>query len=476
LDIRFKNSLDVDLSVIEYRYDNRLNRTSQGISLPDGTTESISYEYDNLDRLTDVSYSNLSKTVVYSYDDLGNRMNKTEDEATINYTYDKDNNHLTSISTGENYTYNDRGDMMSSDGTTFDYDEEGRLISVDMGDSTLGFLYSAEGKRIRKIADKGTTADTTYYIYDGMNVVVELNGSLNKKTSYGYIGAMLVMVEDEADNKHYYSHDGLGSIIAIYDASGNYVNVYMYDEFGNFLQKTENISNSYYYTGQEFDKWSGLYNLRNRYYNASLGRFTQLDPIVDLLGVENMQEINGYTYVANNPMILVDPFGLCGEDGLPEWLPEWLWSENDWIYVVASGGGGLIGAVELGAFYLIKPGTTEYHEWYFVSAGLGLGAGGSVQIEVGSFRLFIDNPSSLPNWSWTITGFAAGGKGVAGQITFPLADFRDWVGTGDYGGSGGYAVGAGAGISAMRTRTWYKGKKNVLPEKIRSIVQEYQNK
>jgi len=264
-------------------------------------------------------------------------MNKTEDEAAIAYNYNKDNNHLTSISTGESYNYNDRGDMMSSDGNTFDYDEEGRLISVDMGDSTLSFLYSAEGKRIRKIADKGTTADTTYYIYDGMNVVVELNGSLNKKKSYGYIGAMLVMVEDEADNKHYYSHDGLGSIIAIYDASGNYVNVYMYDEFGNFLQKSENISNSYYYTGQELDAISGLYNLRNRYYNASLGRFTQLDPIVDLLGIENMQELNGYAYVANNPMILVDPFGLCGEDGF------------DWMAfghtIVTVGGGATLGFV-----------------------------------------------------------------------------------------------------------------------------------
>jgi len=114
-----------------------------------------------------------------------------------------------------------------------------------------------------------------------------------------------------------FSHDALGSIIAIYDASGSYVNVYMYDEFGNFLRKTESVVNSYYYTGQEFDKWSGLYNLRNRYYNASLGRFTQLDPIIDLLGLENMQELNGYTYVANNPMVLVDPFGLCG---LPVWV------------------------------------------------------------------------------------------------------------------------------------------------------------
>jgi len=371
LDVRFKNPSDVDLSVVEYEYDDRLNRTSQSINLPNGATESISYEYDNLDRLTDVSYSNLSKTVVYSYDDLGNRETMTENGATINYTYNKDNNHLNSISTGESYTYNDRGDMMSSNGTSYSYDEEGRLTSVSMGDSTLEFLYSAEGKRIRKISRSNSNVDTTYYLYDGMNAVVELDGDLNKKKSYSYIGVMLVITEDNAGNKHYYSHDGLGSIIAIFDASGSYVNVYMYDEFGNFLQKLENVSNNYYYTGQELDGWSGLYNLRNRYYNASLGRFTQLDPIADLLSLENMQELNGYTYVANNPMILIDLFGLCG--GLDNiWIGALLIASGEVFFGVEGGSGAVLNLNDPNLRALIS--TRGYK--------IGLGAGGDIGLAV----------------------------------------------------------------------------------------------
>jgi len=241
---------------------------------------------------------------------------------------------------------------------------------------------------------------------------------LNKKTSYGYIGAMLVMVEDEADNKHYYSHDGLGSIIAIYDASGNYVNVYMYDEFGNFLQKSETIANSYYYTGQELDRWSGLYNLRNRYYNASLGRFTQLDPIVDLLGVENMQELNGYAYVANNPMVLVDPFGLCGED------------RGFWYYFIE----------ELRGYHdpVPQPGESwesyytrfyvEYSSYMIVSEAVGVWGGGGVMIftkeymSTGIAQEVAYNAIANPSWAGRI-----GGKLVL------KGSFKAWQVTGNIG-------------------------------------------
>jgi len=213
-----------------------------------------------------------------------------------------------------------------------------------------------------------------------------------------------------------FSHDALGSIIAIYDASGSYVNVYMYDEFGNFLRKTESVVNSYYYTGQEFDKWSGLYNLRNRYYNASLGRFTQLDPIIDLLGLENMQELNGYTYVANNPMVLVDPFGLCGgEKSLWEQFEEWKEGKHLIVYVDV----GLQGMVPLlgpfgpwgGAGITIFFDPLAQGPWnaigfgpnykYLVGAGVELDIGCNVGVMIGEN---IRSASGL--------GYTAGGSGA----------------------------------------------------------------
>jgi RHS repeat-associated protein len=73
------------------------------------------------------------------------------------------------------------------------------------------------------------------------------------------------------------------------------------------------------YTGRRFDNESGLYYYRARYYWPTIGRFLQTDPIGYADG------INWYTYVGNNPLVFIDPFGLCGE-GIGEGV------DDQWVY------------------------------------------------------------------------------------------------------------------------------------------------
>jgi len=152
---------------------------------------------------------------------------------------------------------------------------------------------------------------------------------------------MLVGRIDSSGELYQYFHDGLGSITMITDTTGSYQNLYTYDDFGDFRSKTESVSNSYYYTGQERDEEpSGLYNLRARYYAAGMGRFTQEDPIWqntvkrellpfweysliygDCNSSDNWrsesnnkpitpQDNNPYVYCTSNPVNMVDPSGL----------------------------------------------------------------------------------------------------------------------------------------------------------------------
>ena len=110
--------------------------------------------------------------------------------------------------------------------------------------------------------------------------------------------------------KYYYLFDGLGSVTGLTDSGGSLVATYKYDAFGNIISETGdatlNAINPYRFTSRVYDKESGLYYYRARYYDAKVGRFTQKDPLRDAW---NSGE-NLYVYCGNNPVNWKDPTGL----------------------------------------------------------------------------------------------------------------------------------------------------------------------
>jgi RHS repeat-associated protein len=81
---------------------------------------------------------------------------------------------------------------------------------------------------------------------------------------------------------------------------------YSYDVFGE-PSATSSIGNPYLFTGREYDNETGNYYYRARYYNPSIGRFLQPDP------VGHADSMNLYSYVGNNPLNWIDPYGLQKE-------------------------------------------------------------------------------------------------------------------------------------------------------------------
>ena len=121
--------------------------------------------------------------------------------------------------------------------------------------------------------------------------------------------------------KYYYLFDGLGSVTGLTDTGGSLVATYSYDAFGNIISETGdstlNAINPYRFTSRVYDKESGLYYYRARYYDSRVGRFTQKDPLRDALNSGD----NLYVYVGNNPVNMVDP---SGEWGVP-CCKSWKW-------------------------------------------------------------------------------------------------------------------------------------------------------
>ena len=82
-------------------------------------------------------------------------------------------------------------------------------------------------------------------------------------------------------------------------------------------QSTTSDANHYKFTGKERDTESGLDYFGARFYGSNSGRFISPDPSqLAFADPGNPQSFNLYSYVLNNPVRLVDPFGLqCSDTG-----------------------------------------------------------------------------------------------------------------------------------------------------------------
>lgn len=272
------------LASYTYTYDNNSNIET----VKDKNDQTTTYHYDGQNRLTEAIYP--SKTVVYEYDAFGNRKTETVNGSSEPLTYNGINR---LENDGENtYTYDRNGNTLTkSDGTSYTYNKRNKLISSAKNSVTTDYTYNAEGLRTAK-------NDTQYHLNEAGKVIAESeNGSVTAQT----VWSNQPLARKVSDNWYYYIYNAHGDVVMVLDESGNIQNTYEYDAWGNIEYQTENVDNPIKFAGEYLDHETGLYYLRNRYYDPKLGRFTQEDGIRD--------GDNWYVYCFNNPVMLVDRNG-----------------------------------------------------------------------------------------------------------------------------------------------------------------------
>ena len=175
------------------------------------------------------------------------------------------------------------------------------------------FGYDGAGRRIF-IVEGGVT---NWMVYDGNQVVAEVDGAGSLKKSYVYEGldrAISMTTYGASTNTYYFIRDHLGSTMALTDGIGNIIESYRYDAWGRVLgvynasgnQIDESaFGNRILWQGREYSFKTGLYYFRARWYDPITGRFLSNDPI----GISG--GLNQYVFCGNNPVNFRDPFGLC---------------------------------------------------------------------------------------------------------------------------------------------------------------------
>jgi RHS repeat-associated protein len=315
------------------------------IEHPNGVT--TSYAYDEVDRITSIEHRDPASAVLErfdaGYDARGRRTSVTDGDGIHEYTYDREDRVVRAthpLIPDEEYVYDAAGRRVSSaangaliygagnrllrDGVrsweydavgnvtarsgsggrlAFSYDPRGRLTGVTLPDGRdLTYRYDPLGR----IVERDLDGQITRYVYDGLAVLAELDGGNVIQRRYlrtDGLDGLLAVAREGTTYRYHLDHQGTVALLT--DASGAVAQSFRYTVFGARVEASDpSFDEPYGFTGRRLDPDTGLYDYRVRWYDAEAGRFLTRDPLGSIDGPDP------YTYVRNDPLNLVDPFGL----------------------------------------------------------------------------------------------------------------------------------------------------------------------
>ena len=298
----------------------------------------------------------------FGYDGAGNRIQKRNGWGAVDYTYSGENRLIRAG--GREYEYDGNGNVTQESAAggrrRYFYNSLNRVQRAEVNEGMariLNYEYDGLGRRIGM---SSTLSGNTHYGYSGLglNPIEEVfergfglpndprgsrnegrtapesgkssgrgrympyrknrltnqarfpqrqTPSMSETRSYVYKGrvpAARSAVGDGELRTLAYGHDALGSIRAVV-SHGTVQEQYDYDAFGKpFGDELETDERGY--NGKPYDAVLGHYNYGFRDYDPMTGRFATVDPIRD--------GRNWYVYVRNNPLNMIDAWGLAAED------------------------------------------------------------------------------------------------------------------------------------------------------------------
>ena len=236
--------------------------------------------------LSTISLNRLPVTVSFGYDLNGNML--TDGQRVLEYD---DGNRLTAVS------------VSNLNRTEFMYDGLGRRRIV------REYTWSSgNGQLANKI---GYICDGYLPIQErdaNNNVLVTYTRGLDLSGTFGGAGGIGgLLARTDSSGSAFYHADAGGNITSLTDANGNAVARYLQDPFGKFAGKWGPIAdvNAMGYSSMPKVEQSGLVGYSSRFYDPTLQRWLNPDPMGEFGG------INRYGFNFNNPLSYIDPDGMA---------------------------------------------------------------------------------------------------------------------------------------------------------------------
>lgn len=311
----------------EYTHDSIGNLTSRDDLLSPAKVEQ--FGYDNRNRLTSVTTQDatgFTHSATYSYDSIGNIYSRSDVAAGATYIYGQNGagpRAVTAIGT-TSYAYDANGNMTNNDGQSMTWNAAQKVATISAATgATATFLYDHADQLIER-----TDGDGTRHAFVGsLEARTETDGSQELRYS--------IMAGEEQVAHHsvlldsngtatgrrtvYLVGDHLGSTALTLDATGSVLSNLSYDAFGarrnadwSPTAASAPTETDIGFNGHRQLDDIGLVNMRARMYDPAIGRFISPDSMIP--DPTNLQTLNRYSYVNNNPVSFIDPSGHCAQD------------------------------------------------------------------------------------------------------------------------------------------------------------------